>query len=68
MTDHGLTTDIQVVSGGYNEDDGAAAARTLLQGTLPTALIAPNDLCAIGALDTMLRAGITVPGDLSIIG
>lgn len=70
MTDHALTADIQVVSGGYNEDDGAAAARTLLDGPgpLPTAIIAANDLCAIGALDTILRAGITVPGDLSIIG
>lgn len=68
MTDHGLAADIQVISGGYNEDDGAAAARTLLQGPLPTAVIAANDLCAIGALDTVLRAGVTVPGDLSIIG
>ena len=33
-----------------------------------SAVIAANDLCAIGALDTVLRAGITVPGDLSIIG
>ena len=39
-----------------------------MKGPLPTAVIAANDLCAIGALDTVLRAGITVPGDLSIIG
>jgi DNA-binding LacI/PurR family transcriptional regulator len=68
MIDHGLAADVQVVSGGYNEDDGAAAARTLLEGPLPTAVIAANDLCAIGALDVVLRAGVTVPGDLSIIG
>jgi DNA-binding LacI/PurR family transcriptional regulator len=68
MADHGLTSDIQVVSGGYNEDDGATAAQTLLGGSLPTAVIAANDLCAIGALDTMLRAGVSVPGDLSVIG
>ena len=69
MSDHGLSTNVQVISGGYNEDDGARAAATLLmKGPLPTAVIAANDLCAIGALDTVLRAGITVPGDLSIIG
>jgi len=69
MTDHGLAADIQVISGGYDEDDGAAAARTLLDsGALPTAVITGNDLCAIGALDTVLRAGIAVPDDLSIIG
>ncbi len=68
MTDHGLTADIQIISGGYDEDDGATAAQVLLGGPLPTAVIAANDLSAIGALDTMLRAGITVPGDLSIIG
>jgi DNA-binding LacI/PurR family transcriptional regulator len=68
MTDHGLTADIQVVAGGYNEDDGAAAARKLLAGSLPTAVIAANDLCAIGLLDTVLREGLTVPRDLSVIG
>src|SRR5689334_14570276 len=61
MTDHGLTAQIQVVSGGYDEDDGAAAAQLLLQALLPTAVIAANDLCAIGALDTVLRAGVAVP-------
>ncbi len=30
MTDHGLTADIQIISGGYDEDDGATAAQVLL--------------------------------------
>ena len=30
MSDHGLSTNVQVISGGYNEDDGARAAATLL--------------------------------------
>jgi DNA-binding LacI/PurR family transcriptional regulator len=68
MADHGLTDDVRVVSGGYNEDDGAAAAGLLLAGPMPTAVIAANDPCAIGVLDTVLRAGVTVPGDLSVIG
>lgn len=68
MADHGLAADVQVVSGGYNEDDGAAAARVLLQGPMPTAVIAANDLCAIGLLDTVVRQGLSIPGELSVIG
>jgi DNA-binding LacI/PurR family transcriptional regulator len=68
MTDHGLEANIQVVPGGYSEDDGADAAQTLLAGRLPTAVIAANDPCAIGVLDTVLRAGVRVPQDLSVVG
>ena len=68
MTNHGLADNVHIVPGGYTEDDGAAAARRLLAGELPTAVISANDLCAIGLLDTMLRSGIKVPEDLSIIG
>ncbi len=35
---------------------------------LPTAVIAANDRSAIGILDTMVRAGVQVPGDFSIVG
>jgi DNA-binding LacI/PurR family transcriptional regulator len=68
MTDHGLTAHIRVVPGGYSEDEGADAATTLLAGRLPTAVIAANDPCAIGVLDIVLRAGVKVPQDLSVIG
>lgn len=67
MVEQGLGDMIRVVAGGYDEKEGAAAARTLL-GDLPTAVIAANDPCAIGVLDTFLRAGITVPGDVSLVG
>ena len=50
------------------EGDGAAAAAELLDHRLPTAIIAANDPCAIGALDTVVRHGITVPSDISVIG
>jgi len=68
MTDHGLTANIRVVPGGYTEDEGADAARKLLADEPPTAVITANDLCAIGLLDTALRAGVKVPQDLSVIG
>jgi LacI family transcriptional regulator len=33
-----------------------------------TAVVAFNDRCAVGVLDTLLRAGISVPEDMSLIG
>jgi DNA-binding LacI/PurR family transcriptional regulator len=49
----------------------AAAARTLLDTPArqrPTAVIVFNDRCATGVLDVLHRAGLTVPGDISVIG
>ena len=68
MAGHGLTAEIRVVPGGYTEDEGAGAAQLLLADRLPTAVIASNDLSAIGLLDCMLRAGVRVPEDLSVVG
>ena len=59
----------RLLPGGLTEQAGGAAARQLLaEGLLPTAVIAFNDRCAVGLLDTVLRAGLQVPGDLSVVG
>jgi DNA-binding LacI/PurR family transcriptional regulator len=63
---HGLEP--RVVPGGLTEEDGAAAARTLLSGPLPGAVAAFNDRCALGLLDVLRRSGRTVPGDVSLVG
>jgi DNA-binding LacI/PurR family transcriptional regulator len=63
---HGLTP--RVLPGGLTEDDGAAAARTLLAGPLPGAVTVFNDRCALGLLDVLRRAGRTVPGEVSVMG
>ena len=63
---HGLTS--RVLPGGLTEDDGAAVARTLLAGSLPSAVTVFNDRCALGLLDVLRRAGRTVPGDVSVVG
>jgi DNA-binding LacI/PurR family transcriptional regulator len=68
MTQHRLSREIRIVAGGYTEEDGANAAQTLLADRLPTAVIASNDMCAIGLLDGVLRAGKRVPEDLSVVG
>lgn len=69
MRRHSLQTEITVISGDYSENSGAAAALELLrQERLPTAIIAGNDRCAVGLLDALLRHGVNVPQDLSVVG
>ena len=67
MRRHGLAAD--VVRGDHTEESGVRAARDLLGGTgHVTAVFAGNDRCAVGVLDTLLRAGVGVPGEVSVIG
>ncbi len=59
----------QILAGGLTEEDGAAAARALLaRQPRPTAVLAFNDQSAAGLLDALLRAGVAVPGELSVVG
>ncbi|GAB3561984.1 LacI family DNA-binding transcriptional regulator [Amycolatopsis endophytica] len=68
MRAHGLSGHLRVVTGGYTEDDGARAGRELLRDGLPTAVVAAADESAVGLLDVMVRAGVRVPRDLSLVG
>jgi DNA-binding LacI/PurR family transcriptional regulator len=54
---------------GYRPDPVTPCLTTaaLLADGLPSAVIAFNDRCAVGLLDTVLRAGAQVPGDLSVV-
>jgi DNA-binding LacI/PurR family transcriptional regulator len=67
MRRHGLEAYIKVVGGGPGEEDGARAARELL-GMPPTAVTVFNDLSAAGLLDVLRREGLSVPGDISVVG
>lgn len=61
---------VTTVAGGITEQAGAAAA-TALVGTgssLPTAVFAFNDRCALGFVDVAIRAGVTVPQQVSMVG
>jgi DNA-binding LacI/PurR family transcriptional regulator len=40
----------------------------LLAQLLPTAMITANGLSAIDVLDRLLRAGVRLPQDLSVVG
>lgn len=49
-------------------EDGVAAARVLpVDGFLPTAGVAYDDACAAGLVDSLTRAGLSIPGDISIV-
>ncbi len=69
MRAHGLADEITVIPGAHNEEAGAAAARAMLaEPSLPTAVLAGNDRCALGILDVFTRAGIAVPEQVSLVG
>ncbi|KXU87527.1 LacI family transcriptional regulator [Paraburkholderia monticola] len=60
---------MEVESTAYTREAGARACETLLtQFEDVTAVIAGNDLIAIGCLDVFRRRGIACPADISLVG
>lgn len=54
---------------GFSIAAGLPAARKLLAAKRPpTAIVAANDLLALGCYDAAAELGLTVPGDLSVTG
>ena len=69
MKEFGLESYTRVLAADFTEPAGAAAVDRLLGASvLPTALFTANDLLAVGALDRLAQDGLTVPGDISIVG
>lgn len=60
----------RLVHSDFTREGGRAAMERLLKGRAkrPTAVFAANDLMAIGALDAARAAGLSVPGDLAVLG
>ena len=59
----------QILEGENDVASGDRSVQRLLTGrTFPTAVLCSNDLTAVGALQALLRAGIHVPKDVSVIG
>ncbi|MHB8657925.1 MAG: LacI family DNA-binding transcriptional regulator [Solirubrobacteraceae bacterium] len=59
----------RVIPGDFTEDAGVSAAGLMLnEQQLPTAVFAANDLVAAGLLSGFDRAGVDVPGEVSIVG
>ncbi|WNM36568.1 LacI family DNA-binding transcriptional regulator [Streptomyces sp. Li-HN-5-11] len=73
MRRHGLEAEQRVIPGDHTERSGIETGRLLLHerekgASLPTAVLAGNDRCAMGLLMALTRAGVEVPRDLSVIG
>jgi DNA-binding LacI/PurR family transcriptional regulator len=69
MRRHGLAHRIRVLRGSHTEEAGLRAAPVLMGDDAPaTAAIAFNDRVAVGLLDALSRAGVAVPGEMSVIG
>ncbi|HET7727424.1 MAG TPA: LacI family DNA-binding transcriptional regulator [Candidatus Limnocylindrales bacterium] len=59
----------QIVQSGFDHEGGALAVdRLLADGTPFTAILAANDLLALGALSRLHALGIDVPGQVSVAG
>lgn len=59
----------QVVEAGFHEGSGYEATAALLQQVnRPTAIVAMNDLLALGALEAADSLDMVVPDDLSVVG
>jgi DNA-binding LacI/PurR family transcriptional regulator len=69
MTAAGLAGSMMIVPGEFTEEAGYHAMRRLLAAPArPTAVFAANDYAALGALNAIDEAGLTVPGDVSLVG
>ena len=70
MRRHGLADRVRVVAGDHTESGGARAARELVaQGrSASTAVLTSNDRAALGLMDVLIRSGVRVPQDVSVVG
>jgi LacI family transcriptional regulator len=71
LRDQGLAVDegLIVPTACFREEDGAAALAALLDsGQEFTAVVAGNDMLALGCYDVVAARGLSCPADLSIVG
>jgi DNA-binding LacI/PurR family transcriptional regulator len=70
MRRHRLTGEPHLLQVGDHRVEGGHAAmqRILKSGERPTAVMASNDLTAIGAMGAIHEAGLRIPQDISVVG
>jgi DNA-binding LacI/PurR family transcriptional regulator len=70
VADAGLDSDVVTITGrDFTEEAGATAGRQLLgRSVLPTAVVTGNDQQAVGLMFILSRAGVAIPGDVSVTG
>jgi LacI family transcriptional regulator len=61
--------DARVARGGFGYEDGERGFSEVMSGRQrPTAVFCVGDLVAIGAINQACRMGLTVPGDVAVVG
>ena len=68
MRDAGLAASMRVIGGEFTEQAGREAAEQLVRGALPTAIYCANDAVAAGVAAVLQSEGISIPGDISLVG
>jgi LacI family transcriptional regulator len=74
VADHAGVTHLTTVEGDFTEESGFRAMKDILKGCetsgapLPDGVFAGNDMMAIGALFALKESGVTVPGDIALVG
>jgi LacI family transcriptional regulator len=69
MRRNGLDEHVEFIDGDFTENAGVDAAKAMLTADrLPSAVVCANDRSAVGLLDALRRAGVDVPGTVSISG
>lgn len=58
----------KVYGGAWDGETGYKSATRMLEGDVPTAIFAANDVLAIGAISAITDAGYSVPEDISVVG
>lgn len=58
-----------VYEGDFRLDGGRRAASEMLAAPeMPTAVVVANDMMALGAMREFRKAGLSIPGDISVVG
>jgi LacI family transcriptional regulator len=69
MRARGLADEIDVVATSYSQEGGYRGAQRLLaRPRRPTAIFAGADVAAMGVLEAVAEAGLSVPEDISVAG
>ena len=71
LSDHGIDHRIQTqAEGDWTFTGGFQAMQSILRNAkpIPSAIFAQNDMMAFGAMEAIKEHGLSVPGDISVIG
>lgn len=70
LVDNGITyKEENVISTRLSEEAGIEAANKILKmDPLPDGIFVANDYCAAHCIKTLTKAGISVPGDIAVVG